>query len=104
MTVQWRNDQGTDAIVLLDASANVISEVPSPDETDLKSYLSVVGDLEAWRGVLRWRSVESSRSDPEKWGRLVLSRDDAGDVMFVDPELFWDGVYRWFRSRGVDYT
>jgi hypothetical protein len=105
MTVQWRNDHGTDAIVLLDnSSASVISQVPSPDETDLKSYLSVTGDLEMWRGAMRWRQVEDASRNPETWGNLVLSRDDAGDVTFVDPELFWDGVYRWFRSRGVDYN
>jgi hypothetical protein len=21
----------------------------------------------------------------------------------MDPELFWEGIYSWFRSRGVDY-
>jgi hypothetical protein len=104
MTVQWRNDRGDDAIVLLDSSANVVSHVPSPDETDLKSYLSVTGDLDTWNGSMRWRSVDEGRRDPESWGRLVISRTDGGDVTFVDPELFWDGVYRWFRSRGVDYT
>jgi hypothetical protein len=20
----------------------------------------------------------------------------------MDPELFWEGIYLWFRSRGVD--
>jgi hypothetical protein len=23
-------------------------------------------------------------------------------VITMDPELFWEGIYLWFRSQGVD--
>ena len=26
-----------------------------------------------------------------------------GQVITMDPGRFWEGVYEWFRSRGVDY-
>ncbi len=28
---------------------------------------------------------------------------DTGEVIEADPELFWQGIYLWFRSHGVDY-
>jgi hypothetical protein len=41
--------------------------------------------------------------DPEQWGKLVLSRaSPGGDVLNIDPEAYWDGIYYWFRSRGLD--
>jgi hypothetical protein len=33
-----------------------------------------------------------------------MGRADNGDVLDIDPELFWERVYRRFRSRGVDYS
>jgi hypothetical protein len=40
---------------------------------------------------------------PGSWGALVLARADTGEVLEMDPELFWDRVHELFRSRGVDY-
>jgi hypothetical protein len=31
-----------------------------------------------------------------------LSRSQQGDVIEVDPELYWVGIADWFRSRGAD--
>ena len=41
--------------------------------------------------------------DPRHWGQLVLSRAQrGGDVLDIDPEIYWDGIYYWFRSQGRD--
>jgi hypothetical protein len=104
MRVEWRHRGGNDAILLVNAEAEVEATVPAPDAGALKDYLAVTGDLERWQETLTWRPIDAEQRDPASWGALVISRDDSGQVMFVDPELFWDGVYRWFRSRGVDYN
>ena len=46
--------------------------------------------------------VDADQRDPEQWGKLVLTRLPTGEVVHVDPEPYWDGIYYWFRSRGVD--
>jgi hypothetical protein len=104
MTVEWRFHDGADAIVLLDASAEAVSEVSTPDEVSLKAYLAVTGNLERWRSAMEWQPITGGGCDPDAWGELVLSRADSGEVIDVDPELFWERVYARFRSRGVDYN
>jgi hypothetical protein len=104
MSVEWRFHDGADAIVLVDASAKAVSEVTTPDEGALKAYLEVTGNLERWQSSMAWSPIDGDSSDPDGWGELVLSRHDSGRVIYVDPALFWEGVYRRFRSRGVDYN
>jgi hypothetical protein len=104
MSVEWRHKDGADAIVHVDPRVEGVTEVATPDADDLKAYLAVAAGLDQWRGALDWRPVNGGLHNPSEWGELVLSRTDAGEVIYVDPELFWDGVYRWFRSRGVDYS
>ncbi len=104
MSVEWRNKRGDDAIIHVDPAVEGVTEVAKPDADDLKAYLAVTGDLDGWRRTLDWQPVNGGIRNPSEWGDLVLSRTDAGEVIYVDPELFWDGVYRWFRSRGVDYS
>lgn len=103
MSVEWRLRDGADALLLVDASESAVSEVAPPDEAMLKSYLAVTGNVDAWRSWTAWRPVDGEGRDPEEWGELVLSRADNGDIISIDPELFWERVHRWFRSRGVDF-
>jgi hypothetical protein len=102
-TVEWRVDREADAILIIDSSDQV-AEVVQPDEGILKDYLSVSSSLAAWRGWDGWRTVAADGRDPESWGELIMGRADNGDVITVDPELFWERVYRWFRSRRQDYA
>jgi hypothetical protein len=34
---------------------------------------------------------------------LIVARANTGELIWIEPRLFWEGVYLWFRSRGVDY-
>jgi hypothetical protein len=47
--------------------------------------------------------VPEDKRDPAAWGHLVIARGASGEVLTMDPELYWEGIYAWFRSRGVDY-
>ena len=104
LTVEWRVREGADAIVVVDPGAQTVAEVITPDADLLKDYLAVTADLQRWRSWTGWRSVEGGDREPEAWGELVLGRTESGEVVTVDPELFWEGITRWFRSRGVDYN
>ena len=103
ITVEWRVDREADTILTVDPFDGV-AEVVIPDESMLKEYMSVASNLQGWRNWAGWRSVEADNRDPAAWGELVMGRADNGDVLDVDPELFWERVYRRFRSRGVDYS
>jgi hypothetical protein len=103
ITVEWRVGPGSDAILTIDPFDGV-AEVVQPNESILKDYLSVSSNLATWRNWAGWQSVDANNRDPEAWGELVMGRADNGDVLDVDPELFWEQVYRWFRSRRMDYS
>ena len=104
MNIEWRHYAGNDAIVLVDPSTESVREISQADGAVLKDYLAVTGNMDSWRRSLAWQSVKADDSSPDQFGELVLSRTETGDISFVDPELFWEGVQRWFRSKGVDYA
>jgi hypothetical protein len=101
VSVEWRISEGSDAILVVDPSVKV-AEVVTPDAALLKDYLSVAGDLDHWRKWGGWRSVGRDKEDPEAWGELVIVRAANGEVLDVDPELYWEGIRRWFRARRDD--
>ena len=104
LSVEWRVQDGSDSIVVVDPTTPRVTDVVIPDAVVLKDFLAVTGKLERWRKWTGWRSVNGEERNPEAWGELVIGRNDNGDVLEVFPELFWERVYRWFRSRRVDYN
>jgi hypothetical protein len=104
LNVEWRINHGADAIVVVDRNEGSVAEALTPDAGVLREFLAVTGNLERWRGWTGWHAVDRSDRDPDAWGELVIGRKDDGEVIEMDPELFWQAVHRWFRSRGVDYN
>lgn len=99
-TVQWRTKgELVDAVFVLDESGRVREAIPATQPV-LSRFLTEMGDLNTWRGE---SSVDGDKRNPEAWGQLVLTRASSGEVIEVEPELFWHGIYSWFRSHGVDY-
>jgi hypothetical protein len=97
---EWRTTGILDSILLIDADDNTVHEALSADPDRLSSLLTDMHDVGAWRGE---RAVSDERRDPDSWGHLVIARAATGEIITMDPERFWNGVYAWFRSRGVDY-
>ena len=100
LTVEWRTSGGTDSILMVDDAGMSVSEAAAPNAELIRDYLDVTGDLERWRRWSEWRAVDGDEGDPDAWGALVLGRADDGQVIFADPELYWDGVRQWFYARG----
>ena len=101
LSAEWRTRGAkNDAILVLDAEG-AIREAIVADDAILSRFLTEqLADLGSWRGQTL---VEGANREPEAWGELVISRADSGEVIEADPELFWQGIYLWFRSHGVDY-
>ena len=70
------------------------------DPAVLSNFLADMSDMNTWRGG---RSVDEDKRNSEGWGELVIARTNTGEVITINPQLYWEGIYSWFRSRGVDY-
>ena len=98
LSAEWRSDGESDIIVVLDGET-ACAELAA-DAGTLSDLLTGMRGLETWR---REYATDRSRRDPAAWGQLVIRRASTGEILVMEPQLFWEGVYRWFRSRGVDY-
>lgn len=68
------------------------------DPALLADFLNDMKALEAAGDV----AFDGPGTDPDGWGDLVISRAENGDILFIDPELYWNGISTVFRSRGDD--
>ena len=99
---EWRSGNGPDVVLVVDDDQNRVRDVFLATPGVLSKLLTTPGDFQdqAWRSDM---NVASDRKDPTAWGNLVIARAANGQVITMDPARFWEGIYEWFRSRGVDY-
>ena len=100
LIAEWRTKGESEAILIVDDEDNTVREALAADPAVLSNFLTDMGDLNTWRGGY---SVDGDKRRPEAWGDLVIARAHTGEVITMDPERYWEGIYSWFRSRGVDY-
>ena len=100
LSAEWRSRGESDAILIVNDEDNTVREVLAADPAVLSRFLTDMGELGTWRGGL---TVDGDQRDPAAWGHLIIARAATGEVITMDPERYWDGIYAWFRSRGVDY-
>jgi hypothetical protein len=100
LSAEWRTTGEQDAVIVVDNANNEVREALSANPDVLSTFLTDSGDLRTWHGS---RAVDGERRSPTAWGKLVIARAETGELLTMDPELFWNGIYTWFRSRGVDY-
>jgi hypothetical protein len=102
--IEWRTrGKGDDALLFVrefGEAGDTVLKSWNADDQRIADFLNDMAELEANGGTLE-TSVEER--DPFQWGDLVLSRaQPGGDVLEIDPEIYWDEIYYWFRSRGAD--
>ena len=98
-TVQWRTRAHLDdAVFVVDEDGSTRDFIPATPSV-LSTFLTSMAEM-APNGQ---KAVEQDKRNPEQWGELVLARASSGEVLEVEPELFWHGIYSWFRSRGIDF-
>jgi hypothetical protein len=102
--IEWRTKgKGDDALVL-------VREYGEAGDTVMKSWGADQGILSDFLNDMEYLDADVARLEtdvnhrqPQQWGKLVLSRaHEGGDVLAIDPEPYWDGIYYWFRAHGVD--
>ena len=99
LTIQWRMRPESDTILVV-IDGRTVKVAIAVDAAVLSKMLTVPGDLSKWSGG---KILEAVDRDPLAWGELVIERNEDGQILTMDPEAFWNGVYDWFRSRGIDY-
>jgi hypothetical protein len=102
--IEWRTrGKGDDALLLVGEygeASNTVMKTWAADAGLLTDFLNDMQGLETTTAQLE---TDVDQRDPGQWGQLVLSRAQrGGDVLDIDPEIYWDGIYYWFRSRGSD--
>ena len=100
LTAEWRKYGEFDVVLVLDGSGTV-RQARGATADILYEFLVAYPQIDAWRGD---RTIDTPMLAPEAWGELVMARQDSGEIITMDPEMFWAGVHIWFRSRGVDYN
>ena len=100
LRVEWRTRGETDDVILVvDDDHDTVRQASEADPAMLRDFLNDMADMETWQ---KGPPVKDAKRNPEAWGELVMARAPTGQVITMDPERFWDGIYYWFRSRGVD--
>jgi len=101
--IEWRTrDKGDDALILVGQSGDS-EAVLKAWRADTPLLTDFLNDLEGPDSSAASIDVEGDRRNPQQWGTLVMSRArDGGDVLAIDPEPYWDGIYYWFRAHGLD--
>ncbi|MBO0691838.1 MAG: hypothetical protein J2P58_02980 [Acidimicrobiaceae bacterium] len=97
--IEWRRaEDGEEAVIAVEESTDVITRVWPASPAILADFLNDMHLLESPSGGVD----EGFGSDPEDWGDVVIARSESGQILRVDPQLYWEGVATWFRSRGDD--
>ena len=99
LRIEWRSrTEGDDTILAVENGSDAVVKTWSADADLLTDFLNDMVGLDA----KSTNGVDYSQRFPQEWGDLVMARSDAGDVLWVDPQLYWEGIAHWFRSRGRD--
>ena len=99
LNAEWRVGPVRESVLIVDEGSCVRAAFEATPQR-LSLLLTDPGDLALWQAT---GALTPQQQHPAWWGELVISRADSGEVLWIDPELFWDGILKWFRSRGVDY-
>lgn len=101
--IEWRSrGSGSDALLYVGEfgeDSNTVLRTWNADAVLLTDFLNDMASLDTSVSGLE---VDADQRDPEQWGKLVLARAPGGEILTIDPEPYWDGIYYWFRSHGAD--
>ncbi len=101
--IEWRTKgKGADALLFVGEFGEDDNTVLRTWDADVALLTDFLNDMAGLDTKVAGLEVDADQRDPEQWGRLVLSRAPSGEVLDVNPEPYWDGIYYWFRSRGAD--
>jgi hypothetical protein len=101
--IEWRTKgRGDDALLFVrefGEAGDTVLRSWDANPRRLTDFLNDMEDLDTSGAGLE---TPLDQRKPEQWGQLVLSRSPEGDILAIDPEIYWDKIYYWFRSSGSD--
>ncbi len=101
--IEWRsNGGGDDALLFVSEfgeAGNTVLKTWDADAARLTDYLNDMAGLDT---TFTGLETDVDQRDPEQWGNLILARSTDGEIVEINPELYWDGIYKWFRAHGND--
>ena len=102
--IEWRTkERGDDALLFVrefGEAGDTVLKTWDADQGRLTDFLNEMAGLDT---AIVSLETDVDQRDPRQWGKLVLSRaQPGGDVLEIDPEIYWDRIYYWFRSHGTD--
>ncbi|GGI02344.1 hypothetical protein [Egicoccus halophilus] len=83
---------------MVDGGSNAVVQAWFADPEAIADFLN---DMEAIPGSAA-AAPDDAHRDPDAWGDPVAVRSEEGDVLFIEPEMFWNRIAALFRSRGND--
>ena len=103
LRIEWRSRaEGDDTILAVEEGSNAVVNTWLADTDLLTDFLNDMVGLDTGGDAKSSNGVDYSQRAPREWGELVIARSDTGDVLSIDPQLYWEGIAYWFRSRGRD--
>lgn len=102
--IEWRTKgKGDDALLVVGNFGEDSNTVLKQWDADPDRLADFLNDMDSLDDQVAELETDVDKREPHKWGDLVLARSqEGGDVLNINPELYWDGIYFWFRSRGRD--
>jgi hypothetical protein len=102
--IEWRTKgKGQDALLFVREYGEAGDTVLKTWDADPRRLTDFLNEMQGLDTTIVRLETDVDQRDPQRWGELVLSRAQPdGDVLEMDPEIYWDRIYYWFRSHGVD--
>lgn len=101
--IEWRtNGKGDDALLFVGEfgeAGNTVLKLWKADQATLNDFLNTMAGFDT-----EFAGLETAidQREPDQWGQLVLTRSTTGQILQINPELYWDAIYYWFRANGAD--
>ena len=106
LRMEWRSrSEGDDTILVVETDSNAVVKSWTADADLLADFLNDMAGLDpksSDSSAKTGNGVDHTQRSLQEWGALVMARSDAGDVITIDPQLYWEGIAHWFRSQGRD--
>lgn len=102
--IEWRTKgRGDDALLFVNEyseAGDTVIKTWNADANRIQDFLNQMESLDTANAGLE---SDINQRDPRQWGALVISRaQPGGDILDIDPEIYWDKIYYWFRAHGKD--
>lgn len=97
--IEWRSfREDSNSLVIVDSSSGQVHSAWDVGQVGLADFLNDMSEISSHL----ISSANAEEKQAEEWGDLVAARSEEGDVLFVEPEMFWDRIAAVFRSHGKD--